>query len=54
MRGTEQLARNIWMETEISNRRATEDLQKLFHKKVFSFPKSEYLLQKIISISTLP
>jgi adenine-specific DNA-methyltransferase len=54
MRGSSQLVRSIWYDTEFSNRRATEDLQKLFKNKVFSFPKSEYLLKRIIDISTNP
>jgi len=53
MRTTEKIARSIWDETEMSNRRATEDLQKLFGKKVFSYPKSEYLIKRILEISTI-
>ncbi|MBZ7972509.1 MULTISPECIES: site-specific DNA-methyltransferase [Campylobacter] len=52
MRGNEQIARSIWDETEFSNRRGTEDMQKLFSKKIFAYPKSEFLLQKIIEIAT--
>lgn len=52
MRTTSKVARSIWDETEMSNRRATEDLQKLFSKKIFSYPKSEYLIKRIIQIST--
>lgn len=52
MRTTEQIPRTIWDMTEISNRRGTEDLQKLFKKKVFAYPKSEYLIKRIIQIST--
>lgn len=52
MRTTEKVARSIWDETEMSNRRATEDLQKLFKYKVFSYPKSEYLLKRVIEMST--
>ncbi|EEU7336378.1 site-specific DNA-methyltransferase [Campylobacter jejuni] len=52
MRGNEQIARSIWDETEFSNRRGTEDMQKLFSKKIFSYPKSEFLLQRIIEIAT--
>jgi adenine-specific DNA-methyltransferase len=52
MRNDSQIARSIWYETEFSNRRATDDLQKLFKNKVFTFPKSEYLLERIIAIST--
>lgn len=52
MRTTEKVARSIWDETEMSNRRATEDLQKLFGTKIFSYPKSEYLIKRIIEMST--
>ncbi|ENN5834454.1 site-specific DNA-methyltransferase [Campylobacter lari] len=52
MRGNEQIARSIWDETEFSNRRGTEDMQKLFSKKIFAYPKSEFLLQRIIEIAT--
>lgn len=52
MRTTAKVARSIWDETEMSNRRATEDLQKLFSEKVFAYPKSEYLLKKTIQIAT--
>jgi adenine-specific DNA-methyltransferase len=52
MRTTEKVARSIWDETEMSNRRATEDLQKLFGEKIFSYPKSEYLLKRVIEMST--
>ncbi len=52
MRGDKQLARTIWFDTSISNRRATEDLQKLFAEKVFAYPKPEGLLQRIIEIAT--
>lgn len=52
MRTTEKVARSIWDETEMSNRRATEDLQKLFSAKIFSYPKSEYLIKRVIELST--
>ncbi len=52
MRTTSKVARSIWDETQMSNRRATEDLQKLFNKKIFAYPKSEYLLERIIKMAT--
>lgn len=53
MRTTAKVARSIWDETEMSNRRATEDLQKLFNKKIFAYPKSEYLIKRVIEMSTV-
>ena len=52
MRTTKKYARSIWDGSEFSNRRATEDLQKLFNGKVFATPKPEALLQRIIEIAT--
>lgn len=52
MRTDEQLPRSIWEAKEFSNRRGTEDLQKLFGTKKFGYPKSEYLLKRILEIST--
>ena len=39
MRTDEQLPRSIWDAKEFSNRRGTEDLQKLFGTKKFGYPK---------------
>lgn len=52
MRTTKKYARSIWDGAEFSNRRATEDLQKLFNRKAFTTPKPEALLQRIIEIAT--
>ncbi len=52
MRTTEKVARSIWDETEMSNRRGTDDLQKLFKSKVFAYPKSEYLIKRVLEMST--
>jgi adenine-specific DNA-methyltransferase len=52
MRTTKKYARSIWDGAEFSNRRATEDLQKLFSEKLFATPKPEALLQRIIEIAT--
>ena len=52
MRTSEQIPRTIWDVTEFSNRRGTEDLQKIFDKKVFNYPKAEALMKRIIEIST--
>lgn len=52
MRTTKKYARSIWNGAEFSNRRATEDLQKLFNNKLFATPKPEALLERIIEIAT--
>ena len=52
MRTTKKYARSIWDGAEFSNRRATEDLQKLFSEKLFTAPKPEALLQRVIEIAT--
>ena len=52
MRTTKKYARSVWNGAEFSNRRATEDLQKIFNKKLFATPKPENLLGRIIEIAT--
>lgn len=52
MRSKDKLPRTIWVETEFSNRRGTEQLQTLFGEKAFSYPKSEELIARIIELST--
>lgn len=52
MRPKKQIPRTVWHDTGFSNRRGTEELQNLFSSKVFSFPKPESLLRKIIEIGS--
>ncbi len=52
MRPQKQIPRTVWQDAKYSNRRGTEELQKLFSDKVFSFPKPENLLKEILDIST--
>ena len=52
MRPKKQIARTLWQETSFTNRRGTEELQLLFGDKVFSFPKPESLIKRIIEIGT--
>lgn len=52
MRTVRKYVRSVWSGAEFSNRRATEDLQKLFNEKLFATPKPENLLQRIIEIAT--
>ena len=52
MRPKKQIPRTIWQDAKYSNRRGTEELQKLFGKKVFSFPKPENLIKEILEIGS--
>ena len=52
MRPKKQIARTVWTEKSFTNRRGTEELQQLFNDKVFSFPKPEGLIRRIIEIAT--
>ncbi|MEW4353299.1 site-specific DNA-methyltransferase [Streptococcus pneumoniae] len=52
MRPKKQIARTVWNETSFTNRRGTEELQFIFGEKVFSFPKPENLIKRIIEIAT--
>ena len=52
MRPKKQIARTVWSETSFTNRRGTEELQLIFGEKVFSFPKPENLIRRIIEIAT--
>ncbi|MFA9354707.1 DNA methyltransferase [Pediococcus pentosaceus] len=52
MRPKKQIPRTILQDAKYSNRRGTEELQKLFDGKVFSFPKPENLLKTIIEIGS--
>lgn len=52
MRPKKQIARTVWSETSFTNRRGTEELQLIFGEKIFSFPKPENLIKRIIEIAT--
>ena len=54
MRNETQLTRSLWVEKEVSNRRGTEELQKIFGNKIFSYPKPEKLILNILAMSTAP
>jgi adenine-specific DNA-methyltransferase len=54
MRVQDKIPRTMWVETEFTNRRGTEELQTLFGKKTFAYPKPEHLIGRIIHISTNP
>lgn len=52
MRPKKQIPRTILQDPRYSNRRGTEELQRLFDGKVFSFPKPENLLKTLIEIGS--
>ena len=52
MRPKKQIPRTVWQDAKYSNRRGTEELQKLFYSKIFNFPKPESLLKEIIEIGS--
>jgi len=51
-REKKQMARSIWAEKEIRNEMGTLHIKRLFGEKVFDYPKSEFLLKKIIDIGS--
>lgn len=44
--------RSVWDDKEFVNERGTEHIKQMLGKDSFSYPKSEFLLQRIIEIST--
>lgn len=52
MRLDKKIPRTLWSNSNMSNRRGTEEVQKLFGSKLFSYPKSESLIQEIINIGS--
>ncbi len=52
-RDNSRLARSVWWDKEVNSERGTVHLRELFGNKVFSFPKPETLIRRIIEISTL-
>lgn len=54
MRMQKRIPRTIWMETEFSTRRGTEESQALFGKSKFPYPKPEPLIERILSLATDP
>lgn len=51
-RDNSRLARSVWWDKEVNSERGTVHLRELFGKKVFSFPKPETLITRIIQIAT--
>jgi Adenine specific DNA methylase Mod len=54
MRVKDKIPRTIWVETEFSNRRGTEESQALFAKKKFPYPKPEPLIERILTLGSNP
>lgn len=52
MRTSEKLIRSILSEKEYSSRRGTAEVEKIFGKKVFTFPKPIELLYSLIKVAT--
>ncbi|MCX6076814.1 MAG: site-specific DNA-methyltransferase [Campylobacterales bacterium] len=51
-RKTTSRQRSVWDEKSFVNERGTEHIKMLFGNKVFAYPKSEYLIARIIELST--
>jgi len=52
MRTSEKLIRSILSEKEFTSRRGTAEVEKLFGKKVFSFPKPVDLIKTFLKVAT--
>ena len=51
-RSASKRQRSVWDEKEFVNERGTEHIKALFGQKVFDYPKSEYLIARIIELSS--
>lgn len=49
---TGKVIRSLQLDTEISSRKGTAELEQLFGKKIFPYPKPTELIRRFISIST--
>ena len=47
-----RLARSVWWDKDVNSEKGTVHLREMFGEKVFSFPKPETLISRIIEIST--
>lgn len=52
-RKTTSRQRSVWDEKSFVNERGTEHIKMLFGNKVFAYPKSEYLISRIIELGTI-
>ncbi len=51
-RKRKKMARSVWNEKEIRNEVGTLHIKELFKEKVFDYPKSEFLIKKIVEIGS--
>ena len=51
-RSNSKRQRSVWDEKEFVNERGTEHIKALFGRKAFDYPKSEYLIARIIELSS--
>ena len=51
-RSTSKRQRSVWDETEFINERGTGHIKALFDQKVFDYPKSEYLIARILELGS--
>jgi adenine-specific DNA-methyltransferase len=51
-RHTGKVIRSLQLDTEISSRRGTAEVEMLFNTKMFTFPKALELIKRFISVST--
>ena len=51
-RSNSKRQRSVWDEKEFVNERGTEHIKALFGRKVFDYPKSEYLIARIIELGS--
>ena len=53
-RDDSRMARSVWTESEMRNEFGTLELKKMFNgKKTFDYPKSEYLIMRILEIGSV-
>lgn len=48
------MARSVWWDKDVNSEKGTIHLRELFGNKIFSFPKPETLLERILNINTTP
>ncbi|HHF3374680.1 TPA: site-specific DNA-methyltransferase, partial [Haemophilus influenzae] len=53
-RESKRMERSVWWDREVNSERGTIHLRELFGEKIFSFPKPEELMKRIIQIATNP
>ena len=51
-RKTEKMQRSIWDEKEFVNERGSEVIKELFNENYFSYPKSPYIIKRILQLGT--